>query len=163
MTRHFLCWRFSSAEHCVRLFCCSFSRGYVRMHVYFHLSSSPFFLFHSPPSFFLFQLRSEIDEIGRLLQEESLDLYPEMESRLLVLERLRLIDKETGVPTVKVRNIDHRYDEMYGYLPYGYIDHRYICIEVLWKKTCRYKCKQGYAFRLSIWTGDTGVETQVYT
>ncbi|PHJ17915.1 dead deah box helicase domain-containing protein [Cystoisospora suis] len=49
------------------------------------------------------ELRSEIDEIGRLLQEESLDLYPEMESRLLVLERLRLIDKETGVPTVKGR------------------------------------------------------------
>lgn len=84
---------------------------YLRPHAW--LSSSilllRFFLFHSLPSFSFFQLRSEIDDIGRLLQEESLDLYPEMESRLRVLEQLRLIDKDTGVPTVKVRNRDYSY------------------------------------------------------
>ncbi|CBZ51677.1 putative DEAD/DEAH box helicase domain-containing protein [Neospora caninum Liverpool] len=49
------------------------------------------------------ELMDEIAEISSQLHEESLDLYPEMQARLTVLKKLKLIDEDSGTLTVKGR------------------------------------------------------------
>ncbi|KEP65399.1 UNVERIFIED_CONTAM: DEAD/DEAH box helicase domain-containing protein [Hammondia hammondi] len=49
------------------------------------------------------ELMAEIAEISTQLADESLDVYPEMQARLTVMKKLKLIDEHTGALTVKGR------------------------------------------------------------